>query len=590
MALDVSKNNYKIGIPFLFLSALFIILPVLSWGLKINHYNYFIAMVGLWGVFHFITSRKKTWGFHPMDIWVIVFVAYQIFHVSFLGNASFFEISFWWRFSFIILYFIFKDLLLNYQNGFKKRLVYVLLIRFGVEVFIGALQYLELITISSSKHFDVAGTFSSTNHFALCLGMGLVTLLLQLKKNMPHKLYYLVAVVFGVSGLLLILHSTSRSALLGLLAVAVTYVLLKKNLITTFKALGKTLKLSFVALSIVIIGLGGYALFHLKKDSANGRLFAAKITLSETIKKPVFGHGLFNFEEGYNTAKSKYFTTKTRDWTEIKIGDHITHAMNDYLETLYEIGLVGFVLSLLILIQLFKRITSYDTYVYCGVFIVVICLVAGAFTTLLVNAFFVMTVLMALFLIPVDYLDATSKKVYRYKPLLLLTALVFITIGGLKIYGFYWLESQQSNTTKTVKSSDWEFWTKIVADNGHAQFVYASELHKTYNQKTRALRVMEQAVMKNKKPDNIRKLALYYAHSGNLKKAEDLLRFNIGNEPFLFEPRHDLAVIYQKTGQHKKYIQILKTIIDFPEKVPSKKVTELKNDAKKRLDEALKKK
>ncbi|GAB1857131.1 hypothetical protein MHTCC0001_19670 [Flavobacteriaceae bacterium MHTCC 0001] len=588
MELGLSKNNYKIRIQFIFLLVLFILLPILNWGFGINEQPYFIAITGLWGLFNFITNRTQQVVLTSVDIWVAVFIVYQIAHFALLGNVPFFEMTFWWRLSFVLIYFILKDSVNNDQNTSKKGLVFLLLFRFGIELCIGTLQYFDIIDISISEHFKVAGTFSSTNHYAICLSVGLITMLLQLKKSMQQKLFYIMAFIAGLASVLLIIHTKSRSAFLGLITALAVCFILKEGGITKFNALSKALKTAIVTLLIVILGLGGYALYGLKKDSANGRVFAARMTLGETIKKPIFGHGLFRFEAGYNSAKSNYFNKETRVWDEIKIGNHIDHAMNDYLEISYEIGLVGLILLILIILKAFKAVKNYDKYAYIGIAVFTVFIVAAVFTTLYVNAFFIIAAVFALYLIIDYYTIIKIKKVYKYKLFTLVASLLILAVGGAKIYGSYWEKSQRQNPENKVASSNWELWSKIMADKGQAQFVFGSVLHKTYNQKLKALRVMEQGVMKNKRPENVRKLALYHAHNGNLKKAEQLLVFNIGNEPFLFEPRHDLAVIYQKTGQHKKYVQMLKTIIDFPEKVPSQKVTDLKNDAKKRLKEALK--
>lgn len=589
MKLYPQKNSYLlISVHCLLFVTLFILLPVINWVTNFHQKEYFIAIVGIWGVFNFIQHNKKTNPLTNIDIWVFIFIIYQILHFKFLGNSSFFEILFWWRLSFIVLYLIFKDLLLEYQNLFKKALVILIVLRCTLELIIGFLQYLNVIDISISEYFSVAGTFTSTNHYALCLGVGIVTILLQPKIYKNNKIVYAIAGLITIGSLFLIFHTKSRSAFLSLIVVGIIYFLFKKGFIKKIKALSKSIKFVGSIFIIVIMVVSGYFIYTIKKDSADGRVFCAKITLIEIIKNPFVGNGLFSFEEGYNTAKSAYFTEKKRDWSEIKIADHVDHAMNDYLELIYEIGLIGLFLLVVLLIQISKKIMLNTEASYTGFLILIFYMICGLFTTMVTNSFFMLLILISLFLLmDKDYVKGnTSENIFnRYKLFTLCASLLLFMIGILKIYAFHWEKAQLEKGANTAKSSDWKFWTNVLANNGNYEFVYGIVLHDTYQRKKEAMAIMEKGVMKNKKTENIRNLALYYGHNGNLKKAEDLLKFNIGNEPFLFKPRLDLAVIYQKTNQKKKYIYMLKEIIELPVKIPSEKVTEIKNEAKKRLFE-----
>lgn len=587
---SINKNPILLT-NLLFITTLFILYPIIDWLGDFREKEYFITTVGLWSIFNIITRAKRINKFHCFDILFLVFVIYQIIHFNLLSNSTFWEVLFWWRLSFAMIYFIFKDLTIQYYGLFKKSIVTLIIIRFTIELTIGSLQYLNIISVSRSQYFIVTGTFTSTNHYAICLGLGLVTLLIHFKNNIKNKIYIVGIGFIGILSLLLILHSKSRSAFLGILTVLIAYFFIKRNFLEKIKTLSKIKKSILLLLTLVILFISSYFAYNLKKDSVDGRVFCSKITLKEIIKKPFFGNGLFTFEEGYNTAKSKYFNLKKREWSEIKIGGHISHAMNDYLEILYEIGILGFILLFCLIFIFLKKPSSCNKNAYNGHLIVIFLIIAGFFTTLVTNSFFILILLMSLFLKLEE--RKSLKNTYNlnnnfYIILVLITSLGFTIIGSMKIYCFKAIKTEQNKKVKTAKYSDWRFWTEVIAYNGYYKFTQGVILHGTFKKKKEALIIMEKGVLQNKKIENIRKLALYNAHSGNLKKAEELLLFNIGNAPYLFEPKHDLAIIYQKSHQNKKYTSMLREIINYPEKVPSKKVTYFKNDAKKRLSETIK--
>lgn len=122
-----------------------------------------------------------------------------------------------------------------------------------------------------------------------------------------------------------------------------------------------------------MIGLTG--IYHLKKDSADGRAFIWKISI-ETIKEYPFGVGLGNFSGVYGDKQAEYFSTEQGTAQEQNVAGNPEYAFNEYLQICIELGVIPFLI--------FISIITYTVYTgikrkkYAGI---------GSFISLLIFAF-----------------------------------------------------------------------------------------------------------------------------------------------------------------------------------------------------------
>lgn len=63
---------------------------------------------------------------------------------------------------------------------------------------------------------------------------------------------------------------------------------------------------ALLLLSVILI-TGGIGIYHLKADSAKGRLFMWKISSLAVVKKPISAYGIGNFVYAYGQEQEKYF-------------------------------------------------------------------------------------------------------------------------------------------------------------------------------------------------------------------------------------------------------------------------------------------
>lgn len=106
-----------------------------------------------------------------------------------------------------------------------------------------------------------------------------------------------------------------------------------------------------VALScFMLVGVGVYA--PQKLQSVKSRLFTWKLTMKGVWKAPMFGHGAGTFGNVYQQVQANYFRTLANNPKKLESGRwrlarHNRQAHNDYLQVLFELGLIGLGLFLL---------------------------------------------------------------------------------------------------------------------------------------------------------------------------------------------------------------------------------------------------
>lgn len=111
----------------------------------------------------------------------------------------------------------------------------------------------------------------------------------------------------------------------------------------------RTRMLGIAVVGFLCLLLGGAALFHLKKDSASGRLLMWKITCQAIAERPVTGYGHGNFAAAYGAAQEVYFAKGDYSEQEELVAGSPEYAFNEYLQVAVEWG-IPVLLCLLLLI------------------------------------------------------------------------------------------------------------------------------------------------------------------------------------------------------------------------------------------------
>ena len=104
---------------------------------------------------------------------------------------------------------------------------------------------------------------------------------------------------------------------------------------------------------IAFLTLTAIALYHYKKDSADGRLLIWQCTWELIRKRPWLGHGLGGFQAHYMNVQADYFRHHP-DSPYVRLADDVKAPFNEYLGLWVDYGLAG-LLVLIAAIILFSR-------------------------------------------------------------------------------------------------------------------------------------------------------------------------------------------------------------------------------------------
>ena len=150
-----------------------------------------------------------------------------------------------------------------------------------------------------------------------------------------------------------------RTAIIGITAGTVLIINHQYQLL--HKLQNKFSKAALIIISIIsitLITLAFTLFYHSKQASSDGRMFIWKISLQAIAQKPILGSGYGQFEHDYNLAQAKYFATKAATQQEIMNASYVHMSYNEFLENLFEGGIIGLVLFIGLLLALLLGSTS----------------------------------------------------------------------------------------------------------------------------------------------------------------------------------------------------------------------------------------
>jgi len=212
----------------------------------------------------------------------------------------------------------------------------------------------QLYDFFPSKHhvFNTTGSFFNSGPYggfiALMFPLVLHCWITVRKENIILEYLFLAV---GIVLLLVFPATLSRTAWLAAITGCLLVILFDTNVIATVKALRKRKPrklLLITAIITVLVLIGAYGVFHIKKDSANGRLFIWKISVLAIKESPVQGVGLGGFPAAYAKAQLNYFKNGKGTETEKLVAGSPEYAFNEYLRISIEQGLLGVVIFLLL--------------------------------------------------------------------------------------------------------------------------------------------------------------------------------------------------------------------------------------------------
>lgn len=240
---------------------------------------------------------------------------------------------------------------------FLKYVIYAILLSGVIEAIWGLGQLYSFIP-SNHFLFKTTGSFFNSGPYggfiALIFPLVLHFWIVYREKN---KIFEYIFIVAGIVLLLVFPATLSRTAWIAAIIGCLLVVLFDTKAIAKLKDFkkqhpGKVIPLAAI---ITVLFMGSiYGIFHLKKDSANGRLFMWKITALAIKESPMQGVGLGGFPAAYTNAQIDYFKSGKGSETEKLVAGSPEYAFNEYLRIFLEQGVFGGILFLLLTILIIR--------------------------------------------------------------------------------------------------------------------------------------------------------------------------------------------------------------------------------------------
>ena len=102
-------------------------------------------------------------------------------------------------------------------------------------------------------------------------------------------------------------------------------------------------RLMAVGATLVLCVGVGWGVFHLKEDSANGRLLMWKVACQAIAERPWTGYGTEGFPAAYAEAQERYFASGQGTEGERHVAGTPEHAFNEYLTVAVKYGMGGLI-------------------------------------------------------------------------------------------------------------------------------------------------------------------------------------------------------------------------------------------------------
>lgn len=224
----------------------------------------------------------------------------------------------------------------------QYRLILKTLIAIGIVESVVVISQWNGVLQSHHSYFKVSGTFANPALSGCLLAVASVGAFYFFLKNIRNRslAVYLPAILLIITGLIM---TDSRAAWLGAIIgfCFVFYRIFLKNY--RFNKL-------IVCGMVILLSAGTVYLYNYKKNSADGRLFVWKNTVSGIAEKPILGHGKDSFEREYIYLQAGYFEENPGS-KYINVAGNPSSAFNEFLRILFEYGIIFFLLVIFILIN-----------------------------------------------------------------------------------------------------------------------------------------------------------------------------------------------------------------------------------------------
>lgn len=598
--MNLNKNNFKESlnnnihhyVDFLFLTLLFSFtlfkVPIFEKYINIREIS-FVILFSIWGLFKILVIKKLAFRISFYDVFILTLFFILLVHFYTFSEATFYYSRFWvYLFGFFAL-FLFKRMFESYGTIKFRYTLFLLAFLTLIQSSLALLQYFGFIE-GNREYFNILGSFTSPNFLGLYLVFGLIIFAWHLGlRRSKNKWTSFAGIFFFLTLLTVLIFTGSRGSWIALLSALFVLILTSRKSLEVLKSLPLVKKIIIVAVLFIGICLLGQYMYVQNTESISGRALIAKITSNEIMDKPLFGHGLFSFSSGYNSAKADYFLSQERDWLEVKVANYVSTAFNDYLLIGYELGIPFLVFFIMAIIVLFFK-TKVNSKTRVAMSLLTSIGVWSLFNSVLSTPTFILIIAFSLAIlweygINPKKLILLSKGLSKFLVfILIILSCLGLYLVGSKLYAANKFERNLKNPKWVNRAtlSDIKTLAALLNNNTTSDFNIGRILLKA-GYKKEGFQFMESSFDNTLKPDIGRKLATSYLEEGNFSRANEIYELNAGIEPFRYEPLVNLMNIQENVNDYQKLISLAQKVVELPVKIPSVKVDKYKKLAKKKI-------
>ena len=475
-------------------------------------------------------------------------------------------------------YFFFYFTLSNYfSNAFEKA-------KSALKIFLVAFTFTTLSLSFYHSHFFL-NTGVWGNYLAAIFPILYISLLTE--KEIITKRIIAICFVFC---LFLIALSSARA---DWFSVLITSLLISYQYISAFKTfLNRQNKFILLVLTLVFIS----CLIYFKYRSFVGRLLIYKICF-QIILANLFGTGIGTFQSVFHIFQADYFKKSLTNYNEEWFAaDSIRIAYNEYLECFVELGVVGFLLILALVYQLFRPFKdkirfSKDILSLSAMYSLIGCAIVALFSYPLMEK-----PICFLLLINLAYLSAKCDNKIELKSLFISKTIwtflcvfcILITIKTAKKQVDYFHFSLIADATlkSDFNKENYELIYPEILDNSRFLYHYGGELMQNDSYE-RSIEVLETAKGSTIDEKMFCFLAESYYQKGNYAEAEKNYLLAVYAVPSRFFPKYFLMLFYEKMDRINDAKYWADFIVNMPVKVKSSEAFQIKNEAKRVLNNAV---
>ncbi len=554
--------------------------------IKVGQELYLVSIVFLWLIIESISFfRTRIFSLNFIDLSFAVFLFYTIIHYYCFSYYSVYNNQFWVFLSYFILFYLFQSV---YKNENKITLfvifnytVILICVFCFVESLISILQEFGYL-IPKNQVYKTTGTFLNPNYLGIYMMIGILFIIYSLLFIVEEVEYQLILIGAIVPIFCLLILTQSRASWFSLIIGIVVLVFTSPECIMFLRR--NKAKSIVIIVAFVLSGfMSLYLLSSYDTDSLDGRALIRKITISKIEEKPLLGYGTGNFSSIYNFTKAKYFEETQRSWDEVKVSDYGYEVFNDYIQIVFEIGILGLTLLGLIVVFVLNNINLCNkTRLALAILFSVFSL--AIFTTTIYNPNIMILAVWALSILVVYGKNRNVLITFRNSLIIKSVALFSLLLGFTGTMLFYkktklftdYKATQNINQTINYNIINKEL--KYIKDEPYVQFRQGLETYYSGNIK-KGIAIMENSVKKNPFVEANEILCNIYLQQEDTIKAEKLLKTNVNIEPFKFKYRNNLLIFYSEQKQYEKELAVAKEIVQLPVKIPSEEVDMYKKKA-----------